>query len=170
MSVCKFSEERLQRWMDGYAADDAPVVEAHVEECADCAADVAAWRAAGEALREHFTNELDDIDPLRAAQAIHRRIEEARRQSPIARLRAWWGDVWAFHRQAVLGVAVAAALGAVVAPTVIILAKSYTGAGYRGEYAAVELESMEYDGNATAAVFHSDDGNTTLIWIEPGTN
>jgi len=114
----------------------------------------------------------DAVDTLHALSKIRERIAEHKARTVSGRLSAWWGDVLLFHRKALAGVAVAAALGMLSAPGVVWLARDHVGAQAPSPSAiatSVTVESLQVgdDGKGKATVMQNDGGTTTLIWVEP---
>lgn len=171
MTTCGFSKRLLHSWYDGAAGSAAAQVEAHLQRCGACSAEVDAWRQASEKLRQVIDAGVGHVEPLVALRDIRERIHEAEKRSIVGRLRAFWDDLWLLHRRAVAGVAAAAALGALCAPAVTwwlgeagVDVTTASGA----QMASVVVESLEFgDDAARAVVYNADDGMTTLIWVEP---
>ena len=171
MSQCKYPREWLQAWLDGEAGKRSAQTRDHLEHCRDCANLVDAWRRAGEGLRQVVDDGVGDVEPLVALEKIRQRIADAEQRTLVARVRRWWQELWLFNRRALAGVAIAAALGALVAPGVIYIANRAAlemDNGLQGP--AVVVESLEVGNNATAVVLGGEGGNTTLIWVEPGSD
>jgi anti-sigma factor RsiW len=171
MESCKITDEALWEHLDGVSPtlNDAGLAE-HVRACTSCSARVAAAQAAKERLRHVIDGALGEVEPLRALGAIRARISAVEQGSLSARLKAMWQDLWTFNRRAVAGVVMAMGLGALSAPAVVLW--SAEGGGFSGRddrLAAVQIESLEYDGAARAVVYKPDHGTTTLIWLEPDT-
>lgn len=172
MSPCKYPREWLQAWLDGEAGKRSAQTRDHLEHCRDCVNLVDSWRLAGEELRRTVDAAVGDVEPLVALEKIRGRIAEAEQRTLAARLRRWWEDLWLFNRRALAGVAVAAALGALVAPGVVYVANQAMLEVENGSPLgpAVVVESLEVGSDATAVVLGGHGGNTTLIWVEPGTD
>jgi anti-sigma factor RsiW len=172
MSQCKYPREWLQAWLDGEGGRRSAETRDHLEHCRDCANLVDSWRRSGEELRQTVDAAIGEVEPLVALEKIRARIADAEQRTLGARLRHWWQEMWLFNRRALAGVAVAAALGALVAPGVLYVANraalDVQDDGLHGP--AVVVESLEVGNNATAVVLGGEGGNTTLIWVEPGTD
>ncbi len=169
MSRCRYPRESLQAWLDGEAGRRSAQTRDHLERCRDCANLVDSWRRTGEELRQTVDAAVGDVEPLVALEKIRARIAETEQRHLGARLRRWWQELWLFNRRAIAGVAVAAALGALAAPGVFYVA-SRAALQVEPGAPAVVVESLEVGNNATAVVLGGEGGNTTLIWVEPGTN
>jgi anti-sigma factor RsiW len=171
MSGCRFPKDWLQSWLDGEAGKRAAQTRDHLEHCRECAHMVDSWRRTGDQLRSLVDEGLGDIEPLVGLQRIRERVLEAERRSLMGRLRWWWEEVWLFHRKALAGLAVAAALGALAAPGVIYVLAQISGQSGPLSGPAVVVESLEVGDNSTAVVWgSSEEGMTTIIWVEPGAN
>jgi anti-sigma factor RsiW len=168
MSACGYSEELLSAYLDGEAGGKQREVERHLDACNDCRTTLESWRAGGQELSRLVNAGLGDVEPLVALSRIRSRIEASDQRSPTARAAAWWRDLWAFRRRAVAGVMVAAALGALCAPFVVLWAGRHLGGGAQGgaAFAGVVIESMEL-GGGTQVIYQGGSGTTTLIWVEP---
>jgi anti-sigma factor RsiW len=167
MKRCGISPLDLMAWMDGEACSEDAVMKAHVNRCEACRAEVAAWTSSGRVLKDELDAELGPVDELSALRAIRRRIANARDQSLWGRLNRRVADVWLFHRRAVAGVVVAAALGCLTAPALVWWLGQLASRGSHFPLAAVVVESVEVGNDATAVVLQKDGATTTLIWIEP---
>ena len=166
MSGCKFREELLQSFADGEATAQSAEVEQHLRECARCRAKIAAWRDSGEALRRIVDLAVGEVDTLQATARIRERIAAAQQRSLLGKLSVWWDNLWTFHRRALAGVGLAAALGALSAPAVVYYAARYPQAA-GAKLAGVFIESMEWGNDTRAVIYRSNGGSMTLIWMEP---
>ena len=171
MSGCGFPQRLLHAWYDGAAGADSSHVQAHVEECEQCAAEVQSLRQASEQLRDLVDAGVGRVEPLLALQGIRERIQEADQRSVVGRWRARWDEMWLLNRRAMAGVAAAVALGALSAPVAAWwLGRAGVDVTQGVQTASVVVESLEYGDDAAAAVvYNADDGMTTLIWVEPST-
>ncbi len=168
MSGCNFPEELLHAFLDGEAGAHGERVEAHLRSCDSCSQRLAAARDSAESLRQLIDDAVGQVEPLEALRGIRQRIEARARLSLAARLSSFWDDLWAYHRRAVAGVMVAASLGALTAPAVVLWARRTIQQGGAGaSFASVMIESMEWDGETQAVVYTSEDSHTTLIWVTP---
>jgi anti-sigma factor RsiW len=166
MKRCEVTERELASWYDGLLGAPKDMAD-HVERCESCSARIEVWRRSGDHLRGAIDSAIGEVEPLIALQAIRQRIATQEKAGLMARLRSFWDDLWVFNRRAVAGLATAAALGALTAPAV---AYWMGGQGaYPGDarVASVVVEELEYAGNAKAVVYHPDNSNTTIIWVEP---
>lgn len=171
MSGGKISDELLYAWVDGEAGPRAADVRDLVENDPTVAVKAEAIRKLGRDINAIVDSGLDGaVDPLFALSKIRQRIAERKARTVSARLSSWWGDVLLFHRRALAGVAVAAALGALSAPGVVWLARDRVApapATPSTIATSVTVESLEVGKDGKATVIQNDDGNTTLIWVEP---
>jgi anti-sigma factor RsiW len=168
MSACGFSQELLFAWMDGEAGSRAVMVEEHLRACPSCTAEVRRGKESAQSLRDIVDAAVGDVDPLVALRGIRARLEAKKASSPLGRLGRMWEDVWAYHRRAAAGIMVAAALGALTAPAVIMWAQNAVDTGGAGaSLASVVIESMEWEANAQTAVYTTEGSSLTLIWVEP---
>ncbi len=151
-------------WLDGEAGRRTAEVAAHLERCRECAAEVEAWQKAGHELRALVEAGAGEPEPLLALQTIRDRIAAGESRGLVARLAAWWDEVWLLNRRAVAGVVAAAALGALSAPGVVYLVGRLQGPAYTP---MVVVEDLEVGGNATAVVWGGGEDSTTLIWVQP---
>ncbi len=173
MTSCKQSEKRLHEWLDGELPEGSPEaleVESHVERCEACSARLEAWSFAGAQLEQLVEEGVGKVEPLRALQKIRARIIEAEERSLLNRASVWLEDLWAFNRRAVAGVAAAAAMGALCAPTVVYLAQDESWSQPSPAMASVIVESLEFDGTAKAVVYRPEGSSTTIFWVEPSDN
>lgn len=168
MSVCGYSEGLLSAYLDGEAGSKQRDVERHLDACSGCRSTLESWREGGRALSSIVNAGLGDVEPLVALSRIRTRIAAAEQRSPTARVAAWWRDLWTFRRRAVAGVMVAAALGALSSPFVVLWAGRHLGSGAPSgvSFAGVVIESMEL-GGGTQVIYQGGSGTTTLIWVEP---
>lgn len=167
MSGCDFPKTWLMAWMDGEAGKRAERVRQHLEHCSSCAHEVDGWQRAGNELRAIIDGAVGDAEPLVALQRIRAKVAEASSRTLGVRLRTWWADMWLMNRRAMVGVSLAAALGALVAPGMVYWLGSAAAPQMSGPTtAAVVVESLDVGGNATAVVLGAGSGTTTLIWVE----
>ncbi|MEE8408408.1 MAG: anti-sigma factor [Myxococcota bacterium] len=167
MSGCDFPKIWLMAWMDGEAGKRAERVRQHLEHCPSCAHEVDAWQRAGDELRTIVDVAVGAAEPLVALQRIRAKVAEAESRTIGVRLRAWWGDMWLMNRRVLVGVSVAAAVGALAAPGMVYWLGSSAPQMRGPTTASVVVESLKVGGNVTAVVLESDNGSTTLIWVEP---
>ncbi len=168
MKACGFPEELLSAYLDGEAGARTREVELHLEACGACRDTVAGWRECGARLVRIVDGGVGDVEPLVALSRIRTRIAVAEAQSPLTRLARWWRDLWMFRRRAAAGVLVAAALGALSSPLVVLWAgRQLGGSGSGAAFAGVVIESMEWGGKTQAVIYQGGSGATTLIWMEP---
>lgn len=168
---CNFPQDLVSAWVDGEAGRRTDEVARHVEGCPGCAAAADAWRKEAAALRQIVDSGIGEVDPLPALAQIRERIAAREERSLFARVAAFWHDQWAFNRRAVAGVVLAAALGALSAPAVVLWASHAARKGGHGAgLAAVVIESLQADPNTQTVVYRGEDGTTTLIWVEPDAN
>jgi hypothetical protein len=166
MSACGYSRELLSAWIDGEAGGRAAEIERHVRACQSCSDAVREARESSEILRELVDAGVGEIEPLVALRAIRERIALHEGRSLVRRLTDGWADLWAYHRGAVAGVMVAAGLGALSAPAVVLWAsRAVHEGGASASLASVVIESMEWEGDAQAVVYTSASSSTTLIWV-----
>jgi len=169
---CGISKEQLHAWADGEAGELSDKIAQHVATCEVCAQEVEVATRTGKILRHMVNQGVGPVEPLVALQGIRHRIEHNEQRAPMARLLAWWDDLWAFNRRAVVGVAMAVALGALVAPGVVWLADSQTSDRMPAELgsdptmASVVVESVEIEGNAKTVVYQPQGSSTAVIWID----
>jgi anti-sigma factor RsiW len=135
---CMYSTELLGAWMDGEAGARTPEVAAHVQSCPACREQVALWRQSAEALRRTVDDALGEVDLLPAVARVCQRIVAMEERSLAARLAVFWHDLWLFHRRALLGAAIAAALGALSAPVVFYVAARLHGRTAQADVAGVD--------------------------------
>jgi anti-sigma factor RsiW len=166
MKSCSFSEEMLSAYLDGEAGARSRDVEQHLEGCAECRGMLESWRQSGGELVRLVDAGAGDVEPLVALSRIRARVAAAKLRSPAARLAAWWSDLWTLRRRAVAGVMVAAALGALAAPLLVLWAGRHGYGQSSNVVANVTIESMEWAGG-TPVVYPGGGGETTLIWVEP---
>ena len=169
MSACGYSEELLSAYLDGEAGAKQGEVERHVDGCEACRTTLETWREGARELSHIVNAGLGDVEPLVALSRIRSRIAATEQRSPMDRATAWWRDLWAFRRRAVAGVMVAAGLGALCAPFVVLWAGRHVGGGEGSggvSFAGVVIESMEL-GEGTPVIYQGGSGTTTLIWVEP---
>jgi anti-sigma factor RsiW len=169
MSACGYSEALLCAYVDGEAGSRERDVEHHLEHCGHCRDTVAAWRHSSSALTALVDGGLGEVEPLVALSRIRARIAAAEERSLVARLAAGWRDLWVFNRRAVAGVMVAAGLGMLCAPAVVLWAGRHLqggGSSSSTTFAGVVIESMEL-GGGKPAIYQGQSGTTTLIWVEP---
>jgi anti-sigma factor RsiW len=156
-------EKRLQWWFDGeLTGRRALQVERHVAGCSHCARLLESWRGAGAELKSLLRQEAGTLEPLVGLQGIRERIE--RHQSAALPWFEGWRDLFMVHRRTAAAMAAAMVCGVLAAPLV------YTwlaGKAAPAPWVAVEVESLEYSGNATAAVYRMEGDGTTIIWVEP---
>ena len=119
MSTCKFPKTWLGLFLDDEMDEHAKMALDHLKECRECAAEVDAWRRAGDRLRAVVDAGMGEVEPLQALEKIHARIAAAEEMPLFARLRRGWAELWLVHRRMFAGAAVAAALGAASAPLVV---------------------------------------------------
>jgi anti-sigma factor RsiW len=167
MTPCTFSKAQVMAWLDGETGNRAEAVAAHVAACPSCQQDVASWRSTGRLLRAEIDLALGEVDTLAALSALRNRLAREREASWRGALQRWWEDAWLFHRRAIAGVVVAAALGALSAPAVVWWLGRLTQRGAGFPLAGVVVESLEVGNRATAVVVQENNSATTLIWIEP---
>ncbi len=166
MKACGFSEELLSAYLDGEAGARTREVERHLETCGACRETLAGWRECGAQLVRIVDGGVGNVEPLVALSRIRTHIAAADTQSPLVRLSTWWRDTWMFHRRAAAGVLVAAALGALSSPLVVLWAGRHLGSGSGTLVAGVEIESMEWAGTQPV-IYQGGNGTTTLIWMQP---
>ena len=165
------SDELLYAFVDGEAGARTAEVRDLVENDPAVATKVEAVRKLGRDMNAMVDAELDadPVNSLAALAGIRKRIADRKARTLSARLGAWWDDVLLFHRKALAGVAVAAALGALSAPGAVYLMRDRVlpqqGSGVIA--ASVTVESLEVGEDGKATVLHDDSGNTTLIWVDP---
>jgi anti-sigma factor RsiW len=167
MSECGVTTNRLQEFFDGELAEDQlSSVQDHVESCADCHGQIQEWESARVNLRSLVDESVGEVDTLVALATIRQRVA-ARDSAPWhRRLSYWWSETMGERRSAFVGIVVAAALGAIVAPGVNLMLRS---SGH--DHAPVALvERLEVSGDARAVVSHGESRTTTLIWVEPTEN
>jgi anti-sigma factor RsiW len=167
------SDELLHAWVDGEAGARAADMRDLVENDPQIAAKAEGIRRLGRDMNAMVDAELEaePADTLAALAGIRKRVAEAKARTLSARLSAWWDDVLLFHRKALAGVAIAAGLGALSAPGAVYLMRDRVlPQGGNGVVAtSVTVESLEVGESGKATVLHDDSGNTTLIWVDPGT-
>lgn len=171
MDEGKFSDKQLHAWLDGETGLESEAIAREVEACPSSRAEVESVRITGEYLRESV-KAVGDVEPLAALQKIRQRIDEANEVEQAGlggRLTMFWRDVWVSKRRAVTGLALAAALGALVAPGAMWILGAYEqqdrGAEL-GQSASVIVESVEIEGSAKTVLFQPQGSNTAVIWID----
>ncbi len=169
MKPCTFPKRILSVWLDDEAGAERAEVEKHVAACRECAAEVEELRRASRVLRALLDDGIGEVEPLLALQKIRARIRANEERSFTARLKAFWGELWLFHRRALAGVTAAFALGALSAPLLTYWTGMVQGVPADGgpQTAAVVVESLEVGGNATTVVLRGNGGSATLIWVVP---
>ncbi|MBI3178111.1 MAG: hypothetical protein HYZ27_00530 [Deltaproteobacteria bacterium] len=167
MKACTFPKRWLSAWLDSEAGEQNDAVEKHLVTCRECAQEVEDLRRTSAAVRTLLDNAVGEVEPLLALQKIRARIRDNAERAFMARLRAWWSDVWLFHRRALAGVTAAVALGALSAPIVTYWTGMVEGAPADGgpQTASVVVESLEVGGNATTVVLRGNGDSATLIWV-----
>jgi len=166
-----FSDEKLHAWVDGEAGLQSDAIAREVAASPESRAEVESVRITGEYLRE-IVQEVGEVEPLVALQKIRQRIDEAEeveRTGLTGRVAVLWHDAWASRRKALIGLAFAAALGALVAPGVLWLLGTDTrgiDAPPVGQSASVIVESVEIEGSARTVLFQPQGSNTAVIWID----
>lgn len=173
MSDRKFSDEMLHSYADGEAGHEAHAIEQELNNCGESMAEVESVRITGEYLRDMVSDGVPQVEPLRALQSIRARIEEAESQSAKSKWAKYWDGFFSSPKKVVLGFAVAAAMGAVVAPAALWLLSAggidgETMANGQPQTASVVVESVEIEGNAKTVVFQPQDSDTAVIWIDVG--
>lgn len=167
-------DEVLYAWVDGEAGAQAAEVRDLVENDPAIAAKAEAVRQLGRDMNAMVDAALgpETADPLGALAGIRKRIAEQKARTLSARLAAWWDDVLLFHRKALAGVAIAASLGALSAPGVVYLMRDRVLPREQSGVVStsVTVESLELGQDGKATVLHDDSGNTTLIWVDPGSS
>ncbi len=168
---CDFPEHLISAWMDGEAGRRADEVARHVGTCPHCGAMADSWRKEGQALRELIDGGVGEVETLPALAKIRQRVADSDERSFGEKLAAFWHDQWAYNRRKVAGVVVAAALGALSAPAVVLWAAHAAQDGSHGaRLASVVIESLQTEPNTQTVVYRGEDGSTTLIWVEPDAN
>ncbi len=167
MTDCNFPKTWLMLWLDDELDPRAEQAREHLKHCQTCAAQVDAWRKNGAALRTLVDKAVGEVEPLWALERIHARIEATQELPWFDRFMRAASELLLLNRRRVAGLAAAAAMGMLVAPAVVYFA----GRGVVPELtgpttASVVVESLEVGDGATAVVLGSEEGGSTLIWIE----
>lgn len=172
MNTCKITDEQIQLWLDNELSHgEHQDLQAEINACPDCQARAERFLETGRELRGLVDASLHNVEPLRAVQAIHQRIDHYRRSSWSKRMRARASDVWAGERRKVVSVMVAAAISAVMGPAVLYLAEQQSVRSVPAlqsaspAMASVVVESLEFDGQSRAMIYRPA-ANTTVIWLE----
>ena len=173
MTDKRFSDEMLHAYADGEAGEAHDAIEQELAQCALSREEVESVRITGEYLRDMVSQGVPEVEPLRALQSIRARIEEAESRSAKSRWERFWQDFFASPKKIAMGLACAAALGAVVAPGALWLLSGDGidgGAAVSGQpqTASVVVESVEIEGNAKTVVFQPQGSDTAVIWIDAG--
>lgn len=165
---CGYSQELLFSYMDGAAGARAQEISVHVAQCPHCTAELAMHKASAQKLVTLVDRGVGEVDPLAALAKIHARVRQNAEQSFFHKVRAGWEDLITYHKKAVWGVAVAAALGALASPAVVLWAnRTVQNGGSGSAFASVVIESMQVEGNTRTVVYQGESSATTLIWVEP---
>lgn len=158
---CEIAQPQLHAWLDGEARERTGAVQAHVQACSICERRVALLRRARSDLVQHIDPVTHDAEPLRALQAIRRRMEETR-HAPLW-MRGWThlAALWHFDRPhaSILVCMVVGLLGAAA------LVRAAIEEVRRGP-PAVTVEHLQTPAGSRAHVTQTLTGSTTLIWVE----